>query len=172
VTASDRILDVGCGTGVLTGLIGKELDRCSGGEIVGIDAAPKMIKVAERKRSSPTTRFVTAAAERLPFPDATFDKACSAFFFHHVDFELKVEALLEIRRVMRDGCEVILLDADTPTNWFGLLSMRLGEWLFRQPEIGENRKGRLREAFTSAGLHGWKAIAHWQGYITLFSMRT
>jgi hypothetical protein len=47
-------------------------------------------------------------------------------------------------------------------------SIMLGKWLFRQPEIGENRRGLLRQAFAAAGCHGWQAVDHWQGYITLF----
>lgn len=49
---SDRVLDIGCGTGALTRLIGDWLDPGAGGESVGIDAAAKMIAVARKKRSS------------------------------------------------------------------------------------------------------------------------
>jgi ubiquinone/menaquinone biosynthesis C-methylase UbiE len=166
----DRVLDLGCGTGTLTRQIGEQLDAAAGGCATGIDAAPKMIAVAERKRSSPTTKFETAAAERLPYPSESFDKVCSSFFFHHVDHELKVSALTEARRVLRPGGIVLLLDIDIPTNWYGKLCMYLSEWFLRQPEIGENRTGLLRQAFSEAGLSTWTTLGHWQGYVTLFRL--
>jgi ubiquinone/menaquinone biosynthesis C-methylase UbiE len=166
-----RILDIGCGTGVLTALIGTRLDAGGGGKAVGIDAAARMIAVANRRRSSPTTQFDVAAAERLPYEDKTFDAVCSSFFFHHVDYELKRAALAEAMRVMRPGGRMVVIDIDTPTSFYGRFCMRLAEWMFRQPAIGENRRGLLRRAFEESGYSEWRAEGHWQGYITLFTMR-
>jgi len=170
LSGHERVLDIGCGTGLLTAAIGTRLDAEAGGASVGIDAAPKMIAVAIRKRASDTARFEVEAAEALPFGDETFDHAVSSFFFHHVDYELKVRAVREARRVRRPGGLFLVLDVDTPTTWFGRFCVRAAEWLFRQPEITENKQGLLRAAFTAGGFVDWKAIGHWQGYVTLFSM--
>ena len=59
-------------------------------------------------------------------------------------------------------------DADLGNKGF---CMRLAEGMFRQPAIGENRTGLLRRAFDEAGYSGWTCAGHWQGYITLFTMR-
>ena len=66
VAASDRILDLGCGTGVLT----------------------RMIAVARKKRASVTCRFEVMAAEDLDFRDTGFDAVVSSLFFHHVPLDL------------------------------------------------------------------------------------
>jgi len=66
----DRVLDLGCGTGVLTRMIADKLDAKAGGVSLGIDAAAKMIRVARKKRESETCRFEVAAAEDLPFETA------------------------------------------------------------------------------------------------------
>ncbi len=64
---SDRVLDLGCGTGVLTRMIADQLKTEAGGVSVGIDAAAKMIRVAGKKRGSDTCRSEVVAAESLPF---------------------------------------------------------------------------------------------------------
>jgi ubiquinone/menaquinone biosynthesis C-methylase UbiE len=50
---TDKVLDLGCGTGVLTSRIGDHLDAGAGGVSVGIDAAAKMIRVARKKGEMP-----------------------------------------------------------------------------------------------------------------------
>ena len=85
VSAGYKVLDVGCGTGVLTHMISDYLDVDQNGYIVGVDAAGKMIDVARKKRGSSTCRFDTAAAEHLPYENECFDAAISTLFFHHVN---------------------------------------------------------------------------------------
>jgi ubiquinone/menaquinone biosynthesis C-methylase UbiE len=92
---SDQVLDLGCGTGVLTRKIADRLDASSGGVSVGIDAAAKMIRVARKKRASPACRFEVAAAEDLPFENASFDAVVSSLFFHHIPLDLKEKAFAE-----------------------------------------------------------------------------
>jgi len=81
LTDSDRVLDLGCGTGVLTRMIGDRLAAATGGESVGIDAAAKMIAVARKKRASDNCRFEVMAAESLAFEQHSFDAVVSSFFF-------------------------------------------------------------------------------------------
>lgn len=168
ISPQQHLLDIGCGTGVLTALLGQSLDPAQGGHIVGIDAAPAMIKVARKKRSSATVSFEPAAAEKLPFPDISFDKVCSALFFHHVDYELKVQAVREISRVLRPGGTLVVMDMDIPSTAWGIFLSRGAEVFFRQPEIGENRRGLLRQAFIDGGLGPAQILEQWQGYLTLF----
>lgn len=55
---SDRVLDLGCGTGVLTRMIADQLDSEAEGVSIGIDAAAKMISVAvknERPKPAAST---------------------------------------------------------------------------------------------------------------------
>ena len=50
LSPAHRVLDLGCGTGVLTSRIADQLDAAAGGICIGIDAAAKMIRLARRKR--------------------------------------------------------------------------------------------------------------------------
>jgi ubiquinone/menaquinone biosynthesis C-methylase UbiE len=96
----DRVLDLGCGTGVLTRMIADRLDTKSGGFAVGIDAAAKMIRVARKRRQSETCRFEVVAAEDLPYDNGAFHAVVSSLFFHHVPLDLKKTALKEAWRVL------------------------------------------------------------------------
>jgi len=77
---SDKVLDLGCGTGVLTRMIADHLNPEVGGLSLGIDAAAKMVEVARKKRESKTCGFEVAAAEDLSFEDSSFDAVVSSFF--------------------------------------------------------------------------------------------
>lgn len=138
---ADRVLDLGCGTGVLTHLISERLDPGAGGSAVGIDASAKMIKIARKKRGRDNCRFEVAAAEGLPFDDMSFDAVVSSLFFHHVDLDLKKRALSEAWCVLRPSGRLVIADMHKPTNLFGAFVSHASRWFFLQPQIGENIRG-------------------------------
>lgn len=91
-----KILDIGCGVGHFT----NHLQQNSGSQIIGVDYAQEMIRVA-RKRY-PKIKFVCAPAEKLPFKDNSFDAIVAVSLLHH----LKAQGLLdqgvkEIFRVLK-----------------------------------------------------------------------
>lgn len=66
VAAGQRVLDIGCGTGVM---IPHYLAR-GAAEVVGVDISPKMLEAARRKFPMPTVSFLNADAEIHAFaPD-------------------------------------------------------------------------------------------------------
>ncbi len=164
--AGGRILDVGCGTGLLTAAIA----TChSAAEVVGIDASPTMIAVARRKRCRSNCSYQAAVAERLPFPAESFDVVTSALFFHHVHLELKKDCLKEMLRILKPGGRMIIADMDTPYTRLGW-ALSVGAWrLFRQPEIKENIDGKLDSLIPECGFHGLEKPARFSGYISIWS---
>ncbi len=163
-----RVLDVGCGTGLLTVRIAHAHPAL---QVTGIDASRPMIKVANRKRSSDNCHFQQALGEDLPFQDAHFDLVSSALFFHHVDRELKQQTLQEIRRVLKPGGELLIADMDrpyTPLGW----AMSWTAWkLLRQPEIKENMDGILRIEIERAGFLKISELGRFSGYISVLHAR-
>ncbi len=168
--STDQVLDVGCATGGTTLCVARHLDPEKGGLAVGIDASAQMIAKARRKAVGKACRFDLVAAEDLPYPDACFDKAVSTMFFHHLCLEDKLAALRQVHRVLRPEGRFVIADVDTPTTALGRFSARSGEWLFHQPEIGENIDGKLPGLFARAGFSYTRA-AHALGYVTTFVLR-
>jgi ubiquinone/menaquinone biosynthesis C-methylase UbiE len=82
------------------------------GAVHGIDASPEMIARARHKarRASADVEFQVASADALPFPDAVFDVALSTVMLHHVPRDVRVAAVLEMRRVLKPAGRVLLVD--------------------------------------------------------------
>jgi len=92
-TGPSRILDVGCGTGLLAARIHDELPRA---HVVGCDFSPGMLRqAASRKRAIAWTQ---CDAQCLPFRDASFDAIVSTEAFHW--FPDQQRALSEFHRVL------------------------------------------------------------------------
>ena len=166
------VLDVGCGTGALTRQIYDALPADAPRRVCGVDAAEAMIDVAHHKAGNrPGLEFAAALAEELPYPDASFDRVLSTFFFHHLNFDLKVRSLAEIWRVLRPGGQAAILDVDVPYTLFGKVCAWSGYWLFHQAEIAENIHGKLRAAFDAAPWRDrWSISSRHSGYLSLFTL--
>jgi SAM-dependent methyltransferase len=95
VEAGQRVLDVGCGSGVLT----EELARRVGADhVAGADPSPLLDACAERVPGADLKR---AGAEDLPWPDDSFDAALAQLVVH---FMSDPEAgVAEMARVTRAG---------------------------------------------------------------------
>ncbi len=166
-----RVLDVGCGTGTLTIAMASRMKGREGLRVVGLDAAPRMIEVARRKAGAFSgLHFDVGIAEELPYEDGAFDLAVSTFFFHHINFELKVKTLNEIWRVLKKDAEVVIIDVDAPTNFFGKICAWAGYYLFHQEEIRENIEGRLQKAMMCSRFGAWERLSAHQGYISVFRL--
>ncbi|EKD28910.1 MAG: hypothetical protein ACD_79C00166G0005 [uncultured bacterium] len=167
---NDLILDVGCGTGNLVIFLANKLKNLNC-NIWGIDAASKMIDISLRKsKNLENTKFFTCASEKLPFENQIFDHVVSTFFFHHIDFDLKIKSLQEIKRVLKKNGKLIIIDVDTPTTLFGKICAWSGYLLFMQSEIKENIQGKLVKAIELSGFSNFKKISHHLGYISIFEM--
>ncbi len=116
VQPGDSVLDVACGSGNLT--LTARTYAGPRGKVYGIDASPEMIDVARRKaaRAGTGVVFDVGLAEKLPFPDATFDVVISRLAIHHLPEELKRAAFAEMLRVLKPGGRVLIADFVQPSN--------------------------------------------------------
>lgn len=126
LTAGQRVLEIGCGTGNLCIRVNRAHPDV---ELVGTDPDPLALDRARRKtRGRPGIEFEQAYAQKLPYPDASFDRVLSALMLHHMDHDTKVAAVAEVRRVLRPGGTLHLVDfagQSGPHGLHGFLSRRV-----------------------------------------------
>jgi ubiquinone/menaquinone biosynthesis C-methylase UbiE len=96
IQPGQRVLDVACGTGVLTRAVA---ERVGSGSIVGVDVNEGMLEVAKRK--APEISWHQGRAETLPFDDNSFDAVVSQFGL--TVFQDRLAALHEMLRVLKPG---------------------------------------------------------------------
>lgn len=116
IRPGEAILDVGCGTGVLTRRAGEAAGPA--GSSTGIDPAQYMIRVAKEnaQRLGSRTEFRLAAIEQLPFENARFDVVLSSLMLHHLPSDLKRQGLREVYRVLKPGGRFVVVDFYRPAN--------------------------------------------------------
>lgn len=110
----DAVLDVGCGTGTLLIEAAKRVGPS--GSAHGLDRSPEMLAHARRKaaKQSVTAIFVEGSADDLPFPDASFDVVLCTLMLHHLPAPMQATALVEMRRVLRPGGRIVIVDLQQP----------------------------------------------------------
>lgn len=109
------VLEVGCGTGVVT----RELARRIGpdGSVVGSDPTPGLIDVARQLAAEvelPGLSFEVQDGRALPYADGSFDLVCAVTVLSHVPD--REEVLRELVRVTRPGGRVLIMDGDFLAN--------------------------------------------------------
>jgi len=114
IAAGQRVLDVGCGSGVLT----EELaQRVGAGNVAGADPSPMLQAAVERV---PEADLKQASAESLPWPDDSFDAALAQLVVHFMSEPPK--GVAEMARVTRSGGVVAACTWDFAGGGMQLLS--------------------------------------------------
>lgn len=150
VPAPARVLDVGCGTGYLLGILASRLSQAT--QLVGIDPAPSMIDVARTAAGDGRLRYCTGLVEDLPYPADSFDLVVSTTSFDH--WRDQLAGLRECNRVLRPGARLVLVDQ---------FSLLLAPTLLGSRRVKARTKHRANRMVRSAGFDALR----WHGLYTL-----
>jgi demethylmenaquinone methyltransferase/2-methoxy-6-polyprenyl-1,4-benzoquinol methylase len=108
-----RVLDLATGTGDLAILVAESEPSAT---VVGLDPSERMLAIAAMKvageQLGERIELVSGDAERLPFPDASFDGITMAFGIRNVPN--RAQALAEMARVVRPGGRIAILELSEP----------------------------------------------------------
>jgi SAM-dependent methyltransferase len=151
VSPGQRALDVGCGPGALTAQL---VDRLGAGSVSAVDPSPPFVAAARDRFPGADVR--AAAAEQLPYPDATFDVALAQLVVHFMADP--VAGLREMARVTRPGGQVLACVWDHGGSGGGPLAVFWQAVHAIEPlapgeaDLPGSREGHLAELCTAAGL--------------------
>lgn len=108
------VLDVGCGTGTL--LLAAAQRVGVSGALHGVDLSPEMVAHARRKAEASRipVQVAEGSAGSLPYLPDSFDAAFCTLVLHHLPESMRKDALCELRRVLRPGGRVVLVDWQRP----------------------------------------------------------
>jgi len=132
-----RVLEVGCGNGVLSSYLAEKY----GWNVTGIDIDPEQIKIAKMDyEEKDNLKFIEADASKLPYGNNEFDLVLSFDVLHHIpNWVITIE---EINRVLKPNGFYVLSDLAFSNflvkNFRGLLSKFGG--LFTVDEINHQLK--------------------------------
>jgi len=93
-TISGRVLDLGCGPGVMSSMVENK-----GCDVVGVDLSPGMLQLA--RRHAPKTAFCIGEGRSLPFASQTFDAGIAVGVLEFAEDERLV--LRDMARMLRPG---------------------------------------------------------------------
>jgi len=136
-----KLLDVGCGVGLVHPYIVNALGELRGAEVSGAS-----LDIA--RKNNPAVQYDVYDGTKLPYADATFDGAVAVAVMHHVPPAQWLDFLCEMRRVVRPGGLVLVIEHN-PLN-------PATQWVVRHAPMDENAKlltpWRLRRLMKAAGV--------------------
>jgi ubiquinone/menaquinone biosynthesis C-methylase UbiE len=158
---SGRILEIGAGTGL--NFVHYRRDAYG----VATEFSREMLKIASTKTRPSKVQLLQNRAEDLPFKNHTFDAAFATLVFCSV--ESPVRAFAELRRVVRPGGTVLLLEHVRPRGILGPLFDLLN--VFTVPLFEDHVNRRTAKLVSEAGLEVVDVKSRLLGIVNLIKCR-
>ncbi len=139
--ARPKVLDVGCGIGLVHPLLEPMVS-----ELHGVDVSTASIETAKTNNTS--VSYQAYDGHKLPYPDASFDAAFAICVMHHVPVEEWSAFGAEMARVVKPGGQIVVIEHN-PAN-------PATQWVVHRSPLDENavlvRPGKLRTILAASGV--------------------
>lgn len=154
-----RVLDVGCGTGILLSRLPDGVER------VGVDVSAAMLGDAAKR--TPRLTLARTDIKRLPFKNGAFDAAVCRAVLQHLD--QPQAALGEISRVLKPGGRFVLF---MPVfSWLGAVPRKAADAFLSKPDDIRGLETRSEGVLEWLSSVGFRVVSHrrWGSFFYLLS---
>ncbi|MCP1571626.1 ubiquinone/menaquinone biosynthesis C-methylase UbiE [Herbaspirillum rubrisubalbicans] len=166
-----RVLDLGCGGGHASFAVAPVVEK-----VIAYDLSAEMLEVVSRaaqERGLDNLAVRQGSADRLEFPDASFELVCTRFSAHH--WRHLPQALSEVFRVLKPGGRFIVIDTAAPADVLADTYVQAIELLrdtshVRNVSLNSWRKLVRAAGFTIASDKTWKLRLEFASWVA--RMRT
>jgi ubiquinone/menaquinone biosynthesis C-methylase UbiE len=152
-----KVLEVGCGTGVITSYVANQIGQ---GSIVGIDNDEESILRNKKNNISRNVNFSHGDVKKLKFPDNSFDLTFSRFVLMHIPDPIVV--IKEMIRVTKPGGYIVAHEGVHDAVWLSptraIFEKFLETWKKLMKKKGQDHSVglRLHSFFTTLSLNSVK----------------
>jgi ubiquinone/menaquinone biosynthesis C-methylase UbiE len=131
--------------------------------VIGFDPDPKALARAARKvhQAKVSVQLDQGFSNELPYPDAFFDRILSSCMFHHVEPGQRAATMREVRRTLKPGGELHLMDFGGPAAEPKGFLIRL---VHSHHLLQENFGNRIPLLMAQAGLTDSREVFHRQTF--------
>jgi len=123
IKKGDKILDIGCGTGLLGLLLKERFDDSI--DFWGIDTKLYFLKAARKKakQKGAVLKLQSGCVENIPVKTESFDFVFCTLVFHHLNPDRLNAGLKEIKRILKPNAKLIIFDYCPPQSFshYGLV---------------------------------------------------
>jgi 2-polyprenyl-3-methyl-5-hydroxy-6-metoxy-1,4-benzoquinol methylase len=150
--SADRVLDVGCGSGVVADFLADLPVR----ECVAVDGNPAAIAFASARFRRPNLRFEQCLVDELNLPDGYFDVCCCLELIEHIYPDQGKDLLATLHRLTRPGGRLLITTPNYRSLW------PLLEWaLDRSGKVPHLAGDQHVAPYTHRRLSRLAAVAGW-----------
>lgn len=108
-----RVLDVCCGTGSVVLAFARQVPETLA---IGYDFSLGMLGKAREKDVSSKIIFINGDAARLSFANDSFDVVCCSHALYELKNQVRTDALVEMKRVVKPSGRVLIMEHEVPDN--------------------------------------------------------
>jgi cyclopropane-fatty-acyl-phospholipid synthase len=109
----DKVLDVGCGSGVFANLVAER----GGVEVIGVDANEAAVAFCEKRYSNPNLRFTRSALDVMVLGEQRFDRISFLEVIEHIYGHQAEETLGLFHRLLRPGGRLVVSTPNAHSPW-------------------------------------------------------